>query len=353
MNKDKNNILLIWLRMGDYHRARWAKLKSLMSDKGSVYAADFGSGDDLYKWDNTSNNPDYFCLSEKGVDQKDLKNRFKSFRKILKEKQINTVCIPGYGRLDFIVYMIYAKFTGRKVILFAESWYSNSKLDLLKGTFVKLFCDMVFVSGLKSKSYFSEKQGVSSDKIVTGYSVVDNAHFSSSDVPKNRYELLCVARFSPEKNLEALIKAFKQSKLSKRWSLRLVGDGPQKDEVKAMTKHDDNIIIESWKTYDELPELYNAASAFILPSTFEPWGLVVNEAMAAGLPIIVSDNCGCEPDLLKEGKNGFLIESNNIVRALDRLSECDENTIAEMGSKSREIIKNFSLTTWSQKIISE
>ena len=67
-----------------------------------------------------------------------------------------------------------------------------------------------------------------------------------------------------------------------------------------------------FKQYDELPIYYGLAGAFIHASTTEQWGLVVNEAMAAGLPVIVSERCGCAPDLVENGRNGFTFDPYDV-----------------------------------------
>jgi glycosyltransferase involved in cell wall biosynthesis len=98
-----------------------------------------------------------------------------------------------------------------------------------------------------------------------------------------------------------------------------------------------------FKQYEELPEYYANAGAFIHASTTEQWGLVVNEAMASGLPVLVSNRCGCAADLVKEGVNGWTFDPTNEEQMADlmlRISS-DEEQRKEMGSKSREIIAEW------------
>jgi glycosyltransferase involved in cell wall biosynthesis len=104
------------------------------------------------------------------------------------------------------------------------------------------------------------------------------------------------------------------------------------------------------KSYDEIPSYYSSAKALILPSRSETWGLVVNEAMAAGLPVIVSQRCGCADDLVTEGDNGWVFDPDaptaltNILLKLDRLSD---EQVRRMGDRSRAIIENWSLNRFA------
>lgn len=103
------------------------------------------------------------------------------------------------------------------------------------------------------------------------------------------------------------------------------------------------VHMPGFKQYHELPYYYAFASAFIHASTSEQWGLVVNEAMAAGLPVLVSERCGCVPELVKEGMNGFTFNPSDST-ALANLMHAITNgsyDLELMGRKSSEIISNW------------
>jgi len=100
-----------------------------------------------------------------------------------------------------------------------------------------------------------------------------------------------------------------------------------------------------FKQYDELPAWYGLAGAFVHASTTEQWGLVVNEAMASGLPVLVSERCGCAPDLVKDGVNGFIFDPYDVerlARLMYRLAHGDVDRDA-MGRASQEIIADWGL----------
>lgn len=351
------NVLLIWDRMGDYHRARWKAVQDIFDDR-LVFAADLGTSDDLYRWMSTEPDKLFFVLSRKPTNVVDIK-RVLVFCRILSKANISTVCIPGYGRLEYLLFLFYSWLTHRKVILFAESWYpSRFPLDQIKSIFLKITCTGFLVSGKRAALHFINALKIHRIRIGTCYSVVDNDHFKSHGITNHKSgpkRLLCVARFGTEKNLGLLIDAFKNSDLSKHgWQLCIVGDGPLKSQlIDQIGDSNSHVTLLDWQAYELLPAIYAASNVFILPSKFEPWGLVVNEAMAAGLPVILSDAVGSAPDLLKVNVNGWMFQADKLhelVEILNELCITSPNRLESMGAESQRIIENYSLTTFARNL---
>lgn len=342
--------------MGDYHRARWRATNQIWSS-GTVIAADNGRSDKLYGWATTADSDNYVCLSEKPADQADIWNRALRFWQLIRRKDIQMVCIPGYGRPEYLLYLIASRLLRQRILLFAESWYPGPLfLDRLKGWFLRWACDGIFASGERAAQHFEQRLGFSPDKIRTGYSVVDNRHFNSlrGVQPSRQRTLLCVARFSSEKNLIQLIKDFRQSELPRKgWRLRLVGGGPQETTLRTLVT--EGVELQPWKPYEELPQIYAAANAFILPSSFEPWGLVVNEAMAAGLPVLISSACGCVPDLVDTKlPANFVFDPNSeveLLASLNTLGRCSTDQLQQSGVANQQRIANFSPDSWAATVL--
>ena len=130
------------------------------------------------------------------------------------------------------------------------------------------------------------------------------------------------------------------------WPLILLGDGPLRSELCRLISElglQEYVRMPGFKQYDELPEYYAGAGAFVHASTTEQWGLVVNEAMASGLPVLVSDRCGCAADLVKEGVNGRTFDPMDVeelARLMVRISTDEEGRL-RMGTKSLEIIAEW------------
>lgn len=129
-----------------------------------------------------------------------------------------------------------------------------------------------------------------------------------------------------------------------------IGDGEERSAVEQRARRAgvaDAVRIAGFVNQAELPAWYAASDALVLPSDGrETWGLVVNEAMAAGLPVVVSDAAGCSPDLVEEGRNGFTYACGDIPALTERLAAiaaAGREGRAELGDRSREIVARFSV----------
>jgi glycosyltransferase involved in cell wall biosynthesis len=103
-------------------------------------------------------------------------------------------------------------------------------------------------------------------------------------------------------------------------------------------------MLAGFRQYEELPAWYGLASAFVHASTTEQWGLVVNEAMASGLPVIVSERCGCAPDLVEHGVNGFTFDPYDVPALADlmqRVAAMTDERRAAMGAAGQRIIADW------------
>ena len=207
--------------------------------------------------------------------------------------------------------------------------------------------------------------GLPADAVFTGYDAVDNEHFwrgaydARRDAAVLRPQLnlhehyfLASKRFVPKKNIPRLLEAFAgyraacQADGREPWRLVLLGDGPEKPAVLdaiARLGLEGSVLLPGFLAYDQLPAYYGLAGAFIHASTHEEWGLVVNEAMAAGLPILLSRRCGCAPDLLEEGRNGFGFDPEDTggLRALMFKVSSPEFDRASFAAAGREIVRRF------------
>jgi glycosyltransferase involved in cell wall biosynthesis len=341
--------LLVWDRMGDYHVARWRAMQTLLGVE-NVFAADLCAADNLYGWETAwGQDPNYRLFSSKNASQTDVGPRLGAFIRLLKENGITHVALAGYGRPEYRLMALYARLNGFHVTLFAESWYPASAAwkDRLKGLYVSVLGQSFFVSGARAASHFNKKLGIHSKRIAIGYSVVDNAHFVSGigSVPKQK-NILCVARFAPEKNLERLIAAFAASSLpTQGFQLHLVGGGPLAQVLAEKQAQYPWLVLQNWLSYAELPTLYAAAQGFILASTFEPWGLVVNEALAAGLPVASSQAVGAVPDLL--GQYQDLVFDPESLPAITNALE----KLALAPAPDPSALAPFSPQSWAQTLV--
>ncbi|MDP0501751.1 MAG: glycosyltransferase family 4 protein [Verrucomicrobiota bacterium JB022] len=210
-------------------------------------------------------------------------------------------------------------------------------------------------TGTLAKRYW-EQVGISGDKIYIVGNVPEVAFFQqrSLEARPRRQEIrqklgldpqrplgVFVGRFLRVKGVDVLLEGMAQLPEAQRPQILLVGDGPEKEQLEAIVaEHKLPVTMPGFLPNDQLPELYAASDFFVLPSREEPWGVVVNEAAACGLPLLLSGKVGAAHDILQPGHNGLRIEPNTPMRWAEALSEAktwNAAQLAAMGQRSREI----------------
>lgn len=135
---------------------------------------------------------------------------------------------------------------------------------------------------------------------------------------------LFVGRLEEVKNVPVLLRAFATYKQSNpNGALLIVGDGTQTEALKEMTAQLglEDVVFAGYVVFPGLIAYYKMADVFVLPSGYEPWGLVVNEAQIFNLPVVVSSKVGCREDLVILGKNGYIFEDDNEMELRDAMEK--------------------------------
>jgi glycosyltransferase involved in cell wall biosynthesis len=173
-------------------------------------------------------------------------------------------------------------------------------------------------------------------------------------LPRNFF--VFVGRFIPEKNLLGLIEGFRlyrQAAGANAWDLVLVGAGPQEEALRKQVAAGavPGVVFAGPRQLEDLPRYYGRAKCLVLPSSSEPWGLVVNEAMASSLPVIVSTRCGCAVELVRDGANGFVFEPTDVrqLAALLRKVSSGLAPLEAMGAVGRTMVAAFSPSLFAQR----
>ena len=155
--------------------------------------------------------------------------------------------------------------------------------------------------------------------------------------------VLSVGRLAPEKRLDALVRAVAKAE-DPRLVLVLVGDGPERSRlVQLAHERGVRLVLAGDRPWERIAEAYVAAEVFALLSERETWAVVVNEAAASGLPLVLSDRVGAAHDLLRDGENGFLIPAGDVeaaARAL-RVLAADPERRRALGARSRELARDW------------
>ncbi|HSI96770.1 MAG TPA: glycosyltransferase, partial [Gaiellaceae bacterium] len=162
-------------------------------------------------------------------------------------------------------------------------------------------------------------------------------------VEEDDVAVLSVARLAPEKGLDTLVRAA-AAVGDPRLVLVLAGEGPERPRLEERARElDARVVLAGDVPWERVVELYVAADVFALLSRSEPWGVVVNEAAACGLPLVLSDRVGAAHDLLRDGENGALVPVGDVHaagEALRRLAE-DEGLRRAYGARSRELVAGW------------
>lgn len=356
-------VLFFLHKIGPYHHARF----NALAEDSQLTVIEILPESKEYDWEkvNEKNKYEIIQINEQigGVEVKG-----KELRKIVLsifEKIKPELCIvTGWDNRTYYAALLEAKKNNIPVACISDSTQNDSKRvwykEKIKSFIIKTF-DAFLVAGSLSHQYLKTlKVNV---PVFQPWDVVDNAHFESPSQSTLTFELpskylLCVARFIWEKNLAELIKGFNKfisDNSASKLYLVIIGSGPLKNDIENLIIElkCNNVLLIPFMQYYELPIAYSKAKALILPSIKDTWGLVVNEAMAAGLPVLVSEMCGCSVDLVQEGINGCIIKPDNeaIAKAISQFEQLSELTLIKMGNEGKEKIKEFSLSHFVNAIL--
>ena len=156
--------------------------------------------------------------------------------------------------------------------------------------------------------------------------------------------ILSVGQFIYRKGFDVLLKAM--NKCSRTYQLLIIGDEPTEEYMQLKKKYKlDNVIFCGFVGKEKLKQYYKAADLFVLPTREDIWGLVINEAMAMGLPVITTDQCVAGLELVKDNINGYIVPSENeneLAECIERIMTSEEDRI-RMGMESLHMIKTYTV----------
>jgi glycosyltransferase involved in cell wall biosynthesis len=285
----------------------------------------------------------------------------------LRREKFNAVLVHGYHTFNALHAICAARLLNIPVLLRAESTMddrprSRAKLAAKKlfFAFLRRMVRCVMPIGAKNAEYWTASLGNDTPMFLMPYAV-DNQYFSSraAQAASNREDLrralklkpglpifLFASKLQSRKRCIDLVEAFLQLSpehgVDPPAHLLIAGDGEERSAIERRISESgtQNIRILGFQNQSEMPRLFDLCDVFVLPSVYEPWGLIVNEVMNAARAIVISDQVGCGPDLIHDGVNGFVFPAQNV----DALSHVlrrflDEPGLAHpMGKKAAETI---------------
>jgi glycosyltransferase involved in cell wall biosynthesis len=368
-------LALLFHNFGPYHLARLSASIALGRQRGvTVFGLETVRNSDAYPWITEAGEMrNYIYTLAPGLGQNDGHHGSIIFQTWLALNHLRpeALAICGYDRWEMLTGLAWAKRRGRVVVFMSDSKADDLPRNFLKETMksclVRRF-DAALVGGAPHKDY-AISLGIPPQRVFTGYDVVDNDYYArGADAARSqadtlRLELrlpvpyfLNVGRFIEKKNLFRLLEAYRiyrRESSGRPWDLVVCGSGPLEAKLKGAAADLPGVHFPGFKQADELTKYYGLASVFIIPSShFEQWGLVVNEAMASGLPVLVSNACGCAPDLVQEGVNGFTFDPydvDRLARLMVRMSS-GEVDLQAMREASQRIIADWTPEVFAQNL---
>jgi 1,2-diacylglycerol 3-alpha-glucosyltransferase len=337
-----------------------------IAGKGSPYA--FASG-------RASNDSDYWhtLFSHEPIEAISPRRASKAVFKALEDWSPDIVIAGSIAFPSGATAVRWAMYRHKPVIIVDSARLADVPRNALVNWVKRRIYANVDAVLLPAPSHVSDYEfwGIPHDRMFFGVNAVDNDFFagraarSRVNADNLRKEqnlpekfLLGVGRQIPKKNWPALVKAwssFKKHCADSAMQLVLVGNGPDRGNLERAVRKLGlrDVQFRDFASQEELAGLYGLAHALVLPSHGETWGLVINEAMACGLPIMASRGCGCATTLVENGRNGWRFDPETVedmTTCIIRLDSLSQEEWACMSRRSRKIIANWGLKRFCEGV---
>ncbi len=363
-------LAILFSSYGPYHIAR---LKSLLehysTSNKSIFALELARSQEEYPWEVKLEQYNFSVVSvmkDKTLEQTNHLELLFKLNRTLNHLKPNIIAISGYFMPAMLCALLWCILHRKQAILFSESteidaprfWWK----ELIKRWIITQY-KAALVGGQPHQRYLI-KLGMQEEAIFLCYDVVGNESFHPDKIkslpqPIDNSYFLAINRFIPKKNLAFLISSYakyREKMGNLAWDLVLCGDGELRTQLEKQITDlglNEYVHLPGFLQQEELLPYFAHAGCFIHASIQEQWGLVVNEAMAAGLPVLVSNRCGCFEDLILEGINGFGFDPENpeeLTQLMIKISSRGVN-LEVMGQASLEHIQKFSPDYFAQGLM--
>lgn len=399
-------VLVVWGNWGPYHYARFQAFHDQGGETGlRVQGVELFPRSGYYDWNAHLDHPDIHHLNLGSIETEFNPWRIATrLFPLLWKLRPHVIFVPSYWHWSLAINAA-GRALGARIVMMNESHAGTERARgiarTLKKQIVRRF-DSALVGGNPHRRHFS-RLGLDPLRIRLGYDAVDNDYFAAqSDQARAEAEtwraslelpphyFLSLGRMVKKKNLATLIQAYalavrRNSGLPQ--DLVFVGSGDEENSLRALCRqlkiktldHEQSpsrragfvrgehvaatagysmastasrdpwleartpcVHFYGFRQVHENPAFYGLASAFILPSITEEWGLVVNEAMASKLPVVVSKTAGCAEDLVRHGRNGFQFNPRSAEELASHLEAlADPSLSAAMGEEARKVIQDW------------
>ena len=366
----------MWTKYLPYHVARIRHVrKRLLAIGWHLTAIEVASRDALYPFPEIADNrsDDYICLFS-GQSYRALAPytiHTTAYRTITSLNP-DVIIAPATPYPSGMASVKYSADHSKLSVMMDDAWEYSDRRGAVVTSVKRLIhrnIDAAFIPAPSHAPYYLD-MGFPQDRIFFGVDVVDNDFFSEQaskvreagetlrralSLPQRYF--LFVGRFIKRKGIDTLLEAYRKyakSASGNAWGLVLVGDGDERLEHQRTMKDYPLVKFVGSQFGEKLCAYYGLASAFILPSEVETWGLVLNEAMASRLPVLASNGCGGGRALIEEGKNGWTFEYGDpgtLSELMSRMTQLSAVQLEAMKTRSAEIISGWSLDTFADSVI--
>jgi glycosyltransferase involved in cell wall biosynthesis len=261
---------------------------------------------------------------------------------------VNSWHIPAYMRAA-------RRWRGKalRIVIMDHQWLGTPKQwlgRLSRRLYIQPAFDAAFMPG-DEQAVFARNLGFAQHEILVGlYTCEQSFHTGPQDPPRNAF--LFVGRLVDTKGVDLLADAYRayRAEATDPWPLIIAGIGPMDEELKAI----DGTELLGFVAPADLPEVMSRAGCLVLPSRFEPWGVVVQEAAASGQAVICTRTCGAASRLVLDGYNGRVVASgraDGLTQAMHWIAEADPAHRVAMSQRSVELARQYTPERWAEYLV--
>lgn len=301
-----------------------------------------------------------FFFSKKNYNYDSWFLKYIGLSQQLRKIEPNFILILGWNKVLYLQAFLYAIFNNIPILLRAENnlgsnnnFLKNAIKKLLFPIFFSFFYKIFYIGTLNK--YFYLNYGVKKNKLLFAPYFVDNNFFKKKRETKNNtFNILYVGKFISRKRPFDILKTALLLKDYKHIKFFLVGDGPLLEECKKWANFFflSNVNFLGFKNQFDIKKIYNRSHILVNCSAYETWGLVVNEAMASGLPCLVTNMTGCSFDLIKNNQTGHVYKVGDL-KSLSKLIlkfHFNKKNLKKMSFSANNLIKQYSVKKNSEVI---
>ena len=344
MNRtSKPRIVFVWEKFGPYHMDRCEACAQHFGDRCEILGVEIGGFGDVYKWDPTGPGKHFRKVTLFSNLTRAEVGRWRYFTALVAaclRFRASHVFLCGFEIPPVFFAAIVLRLLGRYVVVMQDSKFDDKRRVMLRECLKALLYkpyNAALVGSPRSRSYL-QFLGLRPSRLFLGYDTVSmdrvarlaGVEPAPGGLPHAQRHFTIIARFAPVKNLAMALDAYalycRRHDGAPR-ELHLCGSGPLEEALRSQVARlgIEGVRFRGYLQEEGIAKTLASTLALILPSVEEPFGLVVNEALALGVPAIVAENCGARDLLVRQNVNGYVIEPDNVEGLADLMERLDRD----------------------------